>query len=183
MAANVFAGISALLIALVAFVLNQWAQLRAERRKNRLTRVNSQLRDLYGPLHALVLVNERVWVELRKAESEAHGDGETNQGISTDEWRKWWEQVLLPNNMKMRDLIIQYADLHVGSGLPTVFRDFCSHVAYCEALVADGLAYSNRTANRVYIPHPRLVYVIYIGDAFRNLKAEQERLLNLTGAG
>jgi hypothetical protein len=181
-AASVVAGISALLIALIAFILNQWAQLRGELRENRLARINSQLRDLYGPLHALVLVNERVWVDLRTAENEADGDGENSPVISTDEWRKWWEQVLLPNNIKMRDLIIQHADLHVGSDLPGVLRDICSHVAYCEALVGNGSAYSQRMTNRVYIPHPRAAYVSYIGDTFRSLKAEQERLLNLTGA-
>lgn len=183
MAASIFAGISAVLVALVAFLLNQWAQLRAERRNNRLTRVSSQLRDLYGPLHALVLVNERVWEDLRRVESEASEPGNAGLAIPVEEWKKWWESVLLPNNIKMRDLIIRHADLHLEPNLPDVLRDFCSHVAYCEALVADGSAYSNRTANRVYIPHPRANYVVYVGRAFRQLKAEQARLLNLTGHG
>jgi hypothetical protein len=63
--AAVITASASVLVAVLVFVLNQRAQIRQERRQARLARVNSQLRELYGPLNALVEVNERVWDALR----------------------------------------------------------------------------------------------------------------------
>ena len=53
MLAAVIAASSTVVVAMLAFALNQWGQARAERRQARLARLDAQVRDLYGPLKAL----------------------------------------------------------------------------------------------------------------------------------
>lgn len=64
MSAAVITASASILVAVLVFTLNQRAQIRQERRQARLARINSQLRELYGPLNALVDVNERIWEAL-----------------------------------------------------------------------------------------------------------------------
>jgi hypothetical protein len=58
---------ASILVAVLVFILNLRAQVHQERRQARLARVSSQLRELYGPLNALVDVNERIWEALRES--------------------------------------------------------------------------------------------------------------------
>src|SRR3954452_1704272 len=71
--------------------------------------VNSQLRDLYGPMFALVDTNERIWEALRAngLPPASQRDADTlGQG-----WSARRDTVLMPANMLIRDLIIEQADL------------------------------------------------------------------------
>jgi len=159
---------------MVVFILNQRAQITLERRQARLLLVSSQLRDLYGPLNALVDVNERLWEALRdetlpaKPERQPAGGGE--------EWNRWRDSVLMPVSREMRDLILKRPDLLIEDQVPQPLVDFCAHVAAREVAMsgrADGFQ------ERALIPHPGAEYVGYVRDAFSYLKSEQRRLLQL----
>ena len=172
--AAVITASASILVAVLVFILNQRAQIRLERRQARLNRVNSQLRELYGPLNALVDVNERLWEQLRQTQLPPQAE-RTPQG-GTDEWRRWRDHALMPFNRRMRDLIVEHADLLVEVDVPQPLRDFCAHVTALEVVI---IAERDNEKERALIGHPGAAYVEYVRDTFASLKNEQQRLLSI----
>lgn len=165
---------ASIIVAVLAFLLSQQSQLRQERRQARLTRINCQLRELYGPLNALVDSNERVWSSLRSSFLPAQG--ERDPFIDSPEWRKWRDEVLIPTNRRMRDLITEHADLIIESEVPNSLREFCAHVLALEISVLEEVEGVRR---RSLIGHPGEEFVDYVNASFTRLKGEQNKLLGL----
>jgi hypothetical protein len=170
--AAVIAASSSIVVAVLAFILNQFGQVRQERRHARLDRVNRQLRDLYGPLNALVDANERIWAALRatqlpKERGLAPDDGEAS-------WRRWRDSALQPANVRMRDLIVTNADLLVEAEFPETVRDLCAHVAAQDVVRA---AEADSIPGRALIPHPGEAFTSYVRTTFAALKRQQALLL------
>ncbi|MEU4370250.1 hypothetical protein [Micromonospora chersina] len=173
MTAAIIAASTSIVVAVLAFLLNQYGQARQERRQARLARINSQLRDLYGPLNAMVDANERIWEALRKAHLPSAAERAPNAG--TSEWRRWRDEVLQPANRRMRDLILAYADLVVEVEVPEPLRDLCAHVAAQEIVRVAEVEEDARQP--ILIGHPGDAYVTYVRRTFASLKKEQAQLL------
>jgi hypothetical protein len=171
--AAVITASASILVAVLAFVFNQQAQLEQERRQARLARVNLQLRELYGPLNALVDVNERLWAALH--ESHLPPQAERRPERAAEDWRVWRDNALMPVNLKMRDLIIDHADLLVESEVPQPLRDFCAHVSSLEIILAAEAR--GVKEEDVLIRHPGTPYVSYVQGTYLSLKAGQQLLL------
>lgn len=163
---------ASVVVAVLVFLLNQRGLVRQERRQARLARISSQLRELYGPLHALVDVNERLWEALRS--SGLPGKEDRESGTPWEGWPLWRDHALMPANVKMCELIVGHADLLIESEVPEPILDFCAHVTSCEVLLATE---GDDLATKALIPHPGSPYVKYVRDSFMRLKAEQHRLL------
>ncbi|MEV4180639.1 hypothetical protein [Streptosporangium canum] len=166
---------ASVIVAVLVFVLNQRGQVRQERRQARLSRINSQLRELYGPLHALVDINERIWESLRASglPSKEH----RQPAAPSEHWRRWRDHALMPANLKMRDLIIEHADLLIEIDFPKPLQDFCAHVTSYEVFLFDE---EERLGTQVLVRHPGSAYVEYVRNSFARLKAEQLQLLRMT---
>jgi hypothetical protein len=167
---------ASIVVAVTVFVANQIAQLRNERRQAALTRLSAQLRELYGPLFALVAVNEHLWTAMRQAWLPEH-DRRQSGSLSdeqAEEWQRWLQEGLMPANVKMRDLIMQHADLIVERDMPHPLQSFCAHVASYEVYLARP---DKMPIGRALIRHPGALYVTHVRDRFANLKAEQTRLV------
>jgi hypothetical protein len=134
--------------------------------------VSSQLRELYGPLNALVEVNERVWDALR--DSGLPGKADRSPSGADSGWRRWRDLALRPVNLQMRDLIVEHADLLVEPDLPQPLRDFCAHVTSLEIVLA---AEADGVHELALIGHPGAPFVTYVREAFLRLKQDQQRLL------
>ena len=165
-------------VAVLVFLVNQYSQLRLERRQGYLARVNSQLRDLYGPMFALVDTNERIWEALR-----ANGVPPVSQrdaDTCSQGWSAWRDMVLMPTNTHIRDLIIEHADLLLEVDFPAPLRDFCAHVGSCEAILAESAESVPGIGKLpvVHIDHPGSDFVEYVRLSFAQLKGEQQRLLS-----
>ncbi|MEG3636360.1 hypothetical protein [Micromonospora palythoicola] len=181
MTAAVITASASIVVAVLVFVLNQYAQIRAERRGARLDRVASQLRDLYGPLHALVDVNERLWQALRDDNLPGQQQRRSDAALTEDQqdqWMRWVQQALMPANIRMRELILGRADLVIEDGMPEALRAFCAHVAAYEVVLAH--PDDRRPA---LITHPGAAYVDYVRRSFDALKREQHRLLATRRSG
>jgi len=168
----VIAASASVLVAVLAYILNQHGQIRQEGRQARLARVSSQVRELYGPLNAMVDVNERIWEAFRN--SELPPQEERSPDAGTEIWRRWRDGALMPANRRMRDLIVENADLLVETEVPQVLRDFCAHVASAEIVLA---AEIEGRSERPLIQHPGAAYVEYIHQTFVALKMEQQQLM------
>lgn len=80
----------------------------------------------------------------------------------------------MPINLRMRDLIIEHADLLVESEVPQPLRDFCAHVSSLEITLA---AEKGGIREEILIRHPGASYVSYVQNTYLNLKDKQQWLL------
>jgi hypothetical protein len=169
---------ASILVAAAVFVGNIVVQARNERRQTVLARVDAQIHDLYGPLFALMTVNERLWTTMRATmlpdSGRRHSDVLTQR--ESEEWRSWLQQVLMPTNIKMRDAIMRHADLMIGDNMPTVLQDFCAHVASYEVVLARGDG-PDEPVGRPLVPHPGTPFAEYVRTSFAALKSRQATLL------
>jgi hypothetical protein len=175
MTAAIITASASVVVAVMAFLLSQFAQIRQERRQALLARVNSQLRDLYGPLNAYVDANEKIWDALR--ETLLPPQNERRPEAATPEWLKWRDQVLMPTNRRMRELIIEHADLISEKEFPVPLLAFCAHVQSLEVALAEEAEGVRRHA---LIKHPGEDYTKYVRNSYLRLKEQQQNLLGLT---
>jgi hypothetical protein len=179
MAAAVITAAATFVVAIIAFMLNQWSQRHLERRQAQVARISQQLRQLYGPLNALVDSNEYIWEALRlttlpSAEHRRRGNlSEADRAI----WERWLTCAFMPANRKMRDLIVEHADLLIEPEIPESLRLFCAHVAASEVTLVETSEGGARPD--ILIRHPGASYVTYVRNSFKTLKADQLRLLGL----
>lgn len=171
--------------AVLVFLLNRQNQYQFGRRQALLARVNAQLRELYGPLHALVRVNELVWNSLRDNSvlppSADRVDARQLEEREAGTWKAWLSHSLMPANQRMRDLILEHADLIIEAEMPGPLLDFCAHVSAYEVLLSeDG---SGGTPGDRLVGHPGDAYVDYVDRSFAALKTRQGRLIALTTVG
>ncbi|MGV9659161.1 hypothetical protein ACWDR5_19640 [Streptomyces koyangensis] len=164
------------MIAIMAYWLNHRGEVRRSLRKERIDRVNSQLKDLYGPLLVLAETNERAWKEYRRKYFPREGSpqGPLTESVST-QWHVWVETFFAPRAQQMREIITQRGDLIIEKEMPAVVLDFCAHAASYDALLADwgAIAVNDSTLIR----HPGSRFLLYVRDSHIYLKNEQEQLL------
>jgi hypothetical protein len=176
---------ASIVVAVLVFMLNRSHQFYFERRQVELSRINAQLRDLYGPLYALVQVNEMIWDAMKDNSIIPSRDSRIKiQELNNDSletWKTWLNNSLMPINLRMRELIIGYADLIIENQIPNTLLTFCAHVSTYEVLLRsegeEGL-----TLRDALIRHPGDEFVDYFGRSFVTLKAEQARLLALNSS-
>jgi hypothetical protein len=179
MTAAVISASASIIVAVLVFVLTQWGQLRLERRRARLARLDAQLRELYGPLNTLTESNEFVWRELRQTWLPDSAQRRSGMPLTSEEearWTAWIKQALMPANRRMRDIILNNAHLVIESEMPEPLQAFCAHVAAFEIILAQGRQSSGLTSQAL-AAHPGERYVTYVRNAYVDLKEQQARIL------
>lgn len=168
-------------LAFIGYLATYLNGLRLAQRQARLTRVNEQLSDFYGPLFALMEANGRTYDAF--SEKYARPDGRdpfrhetppTDQELA--EWRTWATTVFIPNIQSMRDVVVTKADLLIEEEMPHVLLQLCAHVAGYE-ITAARWAQGNYEEHLSLISFPGRELREYIRDRFTRLKNEQARLL------
>jgi hypothetical protein len=168
-------------LAFAGYLATYFNSLRLAEREAKLTRVNQQLSDFYGPLFALMESNGRTYDTF--SETYARPDGRdpflhdtppTEHELA--EWRIWATTVFIPNVQAMREVIVAKADLLIEEQMPEVLLQLCAHVSSYEVTAA-------RWAEGDYKEHLSLIHFPgrelreYISGRFALLKREQARLL------
>lgn len=177
MVAALIAATASTLIAVLAYFLNSSGEIARASHRAELEWINSQLRDLYGPLFVLSAANERTWNEFRDRHLPEDPALRRRQALSGDQeklWQRWLVAVFVPTARTMRDLIVSHGDLIIENQVPPVVLDFCAHVASYEALLVD-----EATANgvgAVLVRHPGDDFATYVRESYRQLKGNQAAL-------
>jgi hypothetical protein len=173
-------------VAVGGYLLTYRNSLRLSRRKDRLDRVTRQLSDLYGPLFATASASKATWLTFREQVRPGGGAFWDRPGPppSTEEraaWRLWMTTVFMPLNRRMRDVIVDHADLLDEERIPDLLLEVCAHVAAYEAVLRqwEQSDYSEHTT-RINFPADELLR--YASEGVRRLKAEQNRLLRATAS-
>jgi hypothetical protein len=168
---------SGVLVAVIVYTLNTLTQLRAERKRIRVDRLATQLRDLYGPLNALVDVNERLWTALHDAGMPS-AESRRSKGPTAQDpplWEEWYTNALLPISKRMRDLLLENADLLIAFEFPEEVKSFCAHVAAAE--VATASPSFELTRKKLWINHPGTPFVRYVRNSYHTLKKQHSALV------
>ncbi|MEU2670061.1 hypothetical protein ABZ622_14535 [Streptomyces sp. NPDC007164] len=166
-----------ILVAIMAYWMNHQGEDRRYLKNARIDRVNSQLKELYGPLLVLTETNERAWSEYYRRYILPAGYPDENPlpGPEEARWHIWVEAVFAPTAQKMKDLITARGDLIIEGELPLVVQQFCAHAATYDALLANWGGAGARKST--LIRHPGSDFLSYVRKSYRSLKAEHELLL------
>jgi hypothetical protein len=170
----------AILAGVLGFIAKAGYDLWMERRKEKLDRINAQLRDLYGPLFSLVSASTITW-EAFRAEYASGPEFRSESGIApqTTEaakvWRHWMTHVFMPLNSEMAELVVRHADLLEESQIPECLLLLCAHVHGYKGVIAAWAAHN-------YSEHMSLTRFpgdldTYALTTYARLKSRQARLL------
>lgn len=168
-------------LAFAGYLATYFNGMRLEQRKQRLSRVNRQLSDFYGPLLALTEANRRIFDAFVARHARAGGvsifQAETppTTGELAD-WRLWVNTVFLPNVQAMRDLIVAHTDLLLDAEMPPLLLNLCAHVSGYE-ITAARWALGDHAEHQSVVPFPGDEVRTYARTAFGRLQTEQARLL------
>ncbi|WP_327176553.1 hypothetical protein OG599_15420 [Streptomyces sp. NBC_01335] len=177
MIATMITALASVLIAVLAYALNQRGEIRRSKRQAHLDRINSQLRDLYGPLLILVEANERTWDAFRERHLTPIEERRGAAGLTEEQsrlWRRWVLTVLAPTARQMRDVVLANGDLFIEDEIPQLILDFCAHVSSYEVTIVEWEAGED---GAVLVRHPGAGLARYIRDAYRSLKSAQAEVL------
>jgi hypothetical protein len=87
-------------------------------RADRIDRLNAQLRDLYGPLMALVLSTNALFQTWRQRELPLPNGWAGATAMEQEEWRHWMATVFMPLNRRIAETIIAHEDLVKRTSCP-----------------------------------------------------------------
>lgn len=162
-------------VAALGYAATYLNNLRLAVRKDTLDRINSQLKDFYGPLLALLSASHLVYNRWRETESTSHGGWEKATDQRKDQWRLWISTVFMPLNRHMVDIVITHAHLIDEDYMPPELLVLCAHVSGYEALMKqwDEGDYSRMLP---YVLFPGTV-LTYAQKSFQRLKSRQARLI------
>ena len=169
----------AILSGVVGFLAKGIYDLWSERRKDRLERVNQQLKLFYGPLYALNQAGNHAWGAFR-SRTRPGGSFFRSQPPPTEEelkaWRLWMLVVFKPNHDEMLSIITKNSDLLVEADLPLPLQLFCAHVA-AYRIVFKRWSDGDFSEHVSVMDYPTAEMNEYLERSFKSLKSEQARLL------
>jgi hypothetical protein len=166
-------------VAVIGLLITYWFNLRLARRRDRLERVNEQLKDLYGPLLALVSAADSAWASFRD-QYRPHGSFWGRDPEPTDDeaqaWRRWMSTVFMPLNRQMRDVIVTKAHLFEEAEIPECLLRLCAHVSAYEPIL-DRWSEGDYAEHAPRLAFPRQQTLEYAVTSFKRLKTRQQELL------
>jgi hypothetical protein len=170
-------------LAFVGYIVKYRYDLKISQRKDKLDRVNLQLKELYGPLLALGHASQIAWKHFRhryrpntRAFWNVPNDPPTSEEAAA--WRLWMTEVSMPMLVRMEELILGNADLIDDPEMPPSFIALCAHVAGYK-LAMKKWESGDYSDNISTINYPHELHD-YVEREFVRIKSEQEDLIALT---
>jgi hypothetical protein len=170
------------ILGLFAAGLQYIANSKRDRMKAQLKYVQTQLRELYGPLLALAEINQRT----RRAFHRTYNPSTPSHRFWTDPehpptendikaWRLWMAEIWLPNDIRMTELIMAHGELVIQNGMPECLIDLCAHTLIMKSYLA-GLEEGEPIDIR-HVPEYSYDRILsYLVDSYTNRKRLQDRL-------
>lgn len=192
--------VSAAVLAILGWIFAWWqdrrakahareAEIRARATAERVAHLNSQIRDLYGPLYARLIAGQEAWRSFEAEYAPMGGEagyfapGTLMTPEQLTRWQVWMEAVFHPNNQAMVRLILDNLHLVEGGDLPEAFRRLISHVTFYDGIIAqwrDGELAMGLIAPRDYtsvIDFPQAALEASLRPTYEGLLGRRQRLL------
>jgi hypothetical protein len=165
-------------LAFIGYVVKYYSDSDLAVRKDKLERINRQLKDLYGPLYGMGSADDAVWKAFMKKYAPNKKNFFDPPVTSYDEevWRNWMMNVYQPLNERMVNTITNNTDLMVENCFPQTFKDLCAHEESYKAVIA---RWKNHdfTSSTALLDYNANAFMRYITNAYDSLKKEQNSLL------
>lgn len=172
--------LGAVALAILSFLLNGQLNRMADRRVAKIRFVESQLKDLYGPLYAITKSNEEIY-ERFKAENLALvgriAEGAPLSDSDIQMRNNWNQSVFQPSNLRMRDVIERNAHLFAAETIPDIVLTFLAHVENWQAN-----AHSQRpdeaavTLTRELVSYPE-GFAAYVSHEYERISKRHAKLV------
>lgn len=167
----------ATIAAVFSFLGKSLYALMIERRKANLAYINSQIEKLYGPLFILDNTGKTAYHTFLKKISR-EGDPSLEQSLSEDElkeWVLWVEDIFMPINLEMENIIKQNSHLLNEKDTPNPILDFICHVTVYKTVLKK---WKSNQFNEIFslIDFPA-DFTTYIQKSYVELKQKQHEYL------
>ena len=167
-----------IILAFVGYIVKYINDIAMARRKDRLDRINQQLRNLYGPLYATDRALNIAWDAFR-SRYRPHQSFFRSQPPPSHEdlaaWRLWMSEVFMPLNLRMERIIVENADLMLEDEMPECFSLLSAHIAAYKPVLKRWQLGDNSEHNS-FSAYPTNLRD-YIETSYRQLKKKQALLL------
>jgi hypothetical protein len=170
-------------LAFIGYFVTFFSNRLLAKRREALDLIDAQISQFYGPLFIIATVGRIEYLALINKVGRT-SEGELERPLAPaefQEWRIWMTEVFMPMNEWCEKLLLGHAYLLREERLPDCIIDFFTHVAGYKPVLkkwADG-DFSEQFS---IIDFPTGLQD-YAAKAYRELKAEQLRLIGLTKAG
>lgn len=174
----------AFMIATLGWVSTYLHRWYFDRKANELARVNSQLRELYGPLYIRLRASNAAWKAFWQKHRPAHGGnsyfGDNNEVTDEEKeiWRHWMINVFEPLNAEAESLLLKNIDLLESDDVPQSFIDALAHIATYKAVMANWEKSDFKTHLSVN-SWPSRELMSTVRPEYVKLRARQRKLMNL----
>ncbi|QPC81683.1 hypothetical protein G4Y79_18610 [Phototrophicus methaneseepsis] len=165
-------------LAFSGYLITYFINIRTDQRKEKLDRVNRQLKELYGPMFALTQASNRAWKTFTYALEQRFPSNQpaifsNDEDVDPEKmrlWILWVRTVFMPINEDLYATIINYSDLLIEEAMPTCILNFLAHVAAYKVVLKkwDEGDLSDYTS---IINYPREIEE-YSQSSYEQLKAE-----------
>lgn len=166
------------LLAFVGFLVNHVSSIRRQQLEARLAFTSAQLERLYGPLYALTQSNTASYNVFRKTFRPDLPIFDRANPFSDEErkiWKTWAENVFIPSNLKIRDVIEQNAHLVAHGEMPPEFESMLAHVE-ASKLVLPALAEGDTSVLDNFPPWPSN-FNAFVFESYERVVRDHARLL------
>jgi hypothetical protein len=173
-------------LAFAGYVVTYRNSVKLSQRKERLDRIDRQLRELYGPLVALTSASGEAWLGFRKLYRPGVPSYWRSEPAPTAQeaaaWRLWMVEVFMPLNTRMAQLVTEHADLIEEAEMPPSLMTLCAHVEGYRAILAawKGNNFSHHVS---VVDFPASDLLAYAGGHYHRLKQEQAVLIGQSAPG
>lgn len=176
--------IGAALIAVLGWITTYFHKWYFDKKSNRLDRVNKQLRELYGPLYAILMASDATWEAFWKNHRPSHGQNSyfgKNLNVTDSEketWRNWMENVFEPFNAETEKLILKNIDLLESDQIPKSFISALAHIAAYKAVLYNW--HQSDFSNHISVNNwPSRELLATVKPEYEKLRALQRKLLGM----
>lgn len=163
------------LLAVGGYLYKYFDDKNTRQRQARLTLINKQLEEFYGPLFFRSVSGEKSYGELlRKTGRSQVSLNPTKRELK--EWRIWYKTVFHPDNLEIEKIILEKSYLIREEEIPQALTDFISHISPYKAIVAKW-EYKDYSEHFSPVDFPKK-FKPYIHRSYYALKKEQIRIMN-----
>ncbi|MBK6263955.1 hypothetical protein JKA74_02810 [Marivirga sp. S37H4] len=166
-------------LAISGYLAKYFNDIRLAKRKDKLDRINRQLKEFYGPLFSLTASSNASWIEFRK-KNRTHVKGYFDQSEPPTKkelelWRTWICTVFQPINNEIYHLILKNGDLIIENNFPKPLSDLCAHFESYKPIISQW-SRNDFSEHLSLLNYPTSI-LEYAEKSYNKLKQEQNKLI------
>lgn len=170
-----------IILAIAGYLFTYFHTLKLKQRDDKLHLIEKQINEFYGPLYMTVTATSIMFYALRekiRAKGKRFLDEDAPKSKNDiSEWQIWVENVFMPLNEKILELMINKAHLIREKEVPGCLLEFVAHVAGYRAIIKKwGKGDFSESVSPFSYPNDLMEYA---RNSYLQLKEEQLKLLGM----